>query len=205
MLALWDHKTDVIQSMSAKPDTHIAAKPGKESQAKELWRQRGRLLLPTRTRLNTVRMLSVRSETPTIGSAWVPCKPATTDVDRETLERALCVYLNSTIGILALLGNRSNKAPSYPQFSMDDLRKLTVPDFGKIGESAAVQLASTYDGLSNRSLLPLPEMQECDVRRAVDDAVCEALDIDRERVDTIRRHLAAEPSVTGQRYTGRLG
>ncbi len=39
-------------------------------------------------------------------------------------------------------------------------------------------------------------------RRALDDAVCEALGLDGERVAPIRRNLAAEPSVTGKRYAG---
>ncbi len=205
MIALWDHKTDVTQSMAAKPDTHIAAKPGKEKQAQNLWRQRGRLFLPTRIFLPTVRALSVRLPNLALGSAWVPCHVNSSSGNSESWEKALCVYINSTIGILSVLGDRSNKKPTYPNISMDDMRKLTVPDFGKIGESAAVQLASTYDGLSNRSLLPLQEMQECDVRKALDDAVCTALGINTERVDTIRRHLTAEPSITGQRYDGRLG
>ena len=40
------------------------------------------------------------------------------------------------------------------------------------------------------------------VRRALDDAVCAALGLDGELVATIRRNLAAEPSVTGRRYSG---
>ena len=204
MVALWDHKTDVTQSMAARPDTQIMAKPGKEKQAQRLWEQRARLLLPTRVRLNTVRALSVRLGAPAIGSAWVPCQPIPSGPDAAGLEKALCVYLNSTVGTLSLLGNRSNKIPSYPQFSMDDMSKFIVPDFSAFGEAAVTQLAAAYDELSHRTLLPLPEMDVCDVRRALDDAVCDALDIDTERVAMIRRNLAAEPSVTGQRYDGRL-
>ena len=33
-------------------------------------------------------------------------------------------------------------------------------------------------------------------------AVCDALGVDGERVETIRRNLTAEPSVTGKRYAG---
>ncbi len=202
MVALWDHKTDVTQSMAAKPDTQITAKPGKATQARNLWSQRGRLLLPTRARLNTVRMLSVRLNTPAIGSAWVPCKPNIQNIDAIILEKANCLYLNSTIGILALLGNRSNKVPSYPQFSLDDLRKLIVPDFAAIGEGAAEKLAAAYDALAEQTLLPLPQMDADPVRRALDEAVCDALGVDSERVAVIRRNLAAEPSVTGKRYAG---
>ena len=202
MVALWDHKTDVTQSMLAKPDSFIAAKRGKQTRAKYLWEQRGCLMLPMRVRLNTVRMLSVRLNQRALGSAWVPCKPTVEGIDVDTLEKALCVYLNSSVGVLAMLGDRSNKTPTYPQFSMSDLHKIPVPNFAALGEPAALRLAAEYDAQCEQALLPLPRMDADPARAALDAAVCEALCIDAERVATIRRHLAAEPSVTGRRYAG---
>ena len=157
-----------------------------------------------RARLNTVRMLSVRLDRRALGSAWVPCKPSAEagadGVTEEQLERALCVYLNSSVGVLAMLGNRSNKVPSYPQFSMDDLRKVFVPDFKSIGAESVEALAGAYDKFSDSEILPLPRMDACETRRALDDAVCAALGLDGEIAAEIRRQLAAEPSVTGRRY-----
>ena len=202
MAAFWDHKTDVTQSMSARPDAYIAPKNGKEAQANRLWEQRGSLMLPMRARLNTVRMFSVRLNQRVLGSAWVPCHPEVADIDADALEKALCVYLNSSVGVLAMLGDRSNKTPSYPQFSMADLRKIPVPDFAALGEAAALRLAAEYDAQCEQTLQPLPRMDADPARAALDAAVCEALGIDAERVATIRRHLAAEPSVTGRRYAG---
>lgn len=204
MTALWDHKTDVTQSMSAKPDTYITAKPGKEEHLERLWEQRGRMLLPMRVRLNTVRTLSVRLNQRVLGSAWVPCKPDIADVEAEVAEKALCVYLNSSVGVLTLMGNRSNKAPSYPQFSMDDIRKLVVPNFAAVGADSALELATAYDLHAEDAMLPLPYINDCTARRALDGAVVSALDLDSEMVEMIRRHLSMEPSVTGQRYE-RLG
>ena len=201
MEALWHHKTDIIQYVAADIDTHIVAKPGKERQAENLWERRGALMLPTRLFLKTTRMLSVRLNTPALGSAWVPCKPNTADIETETLEKALCVYLNSSIGILALLGDRSNKKPTYPQFSMDNLHKIITPDFTAI-DGAVDRLAEAYDAHAKDALLPLPRMDECETRRALDDAVVEALGVDAETVAAVRRSLAAEPSVTGRRYEG---
>ena len=201
MWALWHHKTEVIQSMAADTDVEIVAKPGKERQAERLWERRGTLMLPTRVRLNTMRMLSVRLDVPALGSAWVPCKPNAASIETETLEKALCAYLNSSIGVLALLGDRSNKVPSYPQFSMDDLHNLIVPDFAAI-DGAADRLAEAYDAHAKDALLPLPRMDDCQTRRALDDAVVDALGVDAEAVASIRRSLAAEPSVTGRRYEG---
>ena len=201
MSALWHHKTEVIQSMAAKTDSEIVAKPGKERQAANLWKRRGTLMLPTRVRLNTMRMLSVLLNAPALGSAWVPCKPKAAGIESEALEKALCVYLNSSVGVLAFLGDRSNKVPSYPQFSMDDLQKIPVPDFAAI-DGAAKRLVKAYDAHAKDAFLPLPSMDDCPTRRALDDAVVEALDLDAETVAAIRRRLSEEPSVTGRRYEG---
>ena len=99
-----------------------------------------------------------------------------------------------------MLGDRSNTTPSYPRFSLDDLRNLPVPDFAALGANAAAQLAAAYDAHANDILLPLPQMDADPVRRALDAAVVAALGLDGEMAATIRRQLAAEPSVTGRRY-----
>ena len=201
MAALWDHKTDVTQTMAAKPDAHIVAKPPKARLAENYWQQRGRLLLPTRLFLPTARVTTARLDTPGLGSAWVPCKP-NIEIEDTVLEKGLCVYLNSSVGILAIMGDRSNRKPTYPNLSIDDMRKLVVPDFADIGEDAVTQLAAAYDQHAESVMLPLPQMNNCPVRRALDDAVCAALGIGEETVATIRRQLAMEPSVTGKRYAG---
>ncbi len=202
-VALWQHDTEITQSMAAKVDTHINAKPGKANLAESYWQQRSTLLLPMRARLNTVRALGIRINVPAVGSAWTPCRISITGMDVQATEKAVCVFLNSTIGVLALAGNRTNKEISYTRFSIDDLRKLVVPDFAAIGNDAAEKLAAAYDAHATDVLLPLPQMDADPVRRALDAAVCEALGLDGERVETIRRNLAAEPSVTGKRYSGR--
>jgi len=202
MIALWYHKTDVTQSMLAKSDSFVAAKKGKETQAKHLWEQRGTMLLPTRIFLPTVRVTAVRLDYPVLGSAWVPCKPNELNMDAATIEKALAAYLNSSIGVLGLLGGRSNRKPTYPNISIDDMRKIPVPDFAALGEPVALRLAAEYDAQCEQALLPLPRMDADPARAALDAAVCDALGIDAERVATIRRHLAAEPSVTGRRYAG---
>ncbi len=202
-VALWQHDTTVTQSMAAKPDTQITAKPPPKAHlAESYWQQRGTLMLPQKIRLNTVRTLCARLENPAVGSLWMPCRFNDTEHGIEGLEKAICVYLNSSIGVLALLGNRTNKSPSRPEFSVDDLRKLVTPDFAAIGGSAVAKLAAAYDALAEQTLLPLPQTEADQVRRALDDAVCGALELDDERVATICRNLAAEPSITGKRYAG---
>ena len=199
-VALWHHDTEQTQSMAAEWDSHIHGKPRLIHLAEKYWGQRGTFLLPNRLRLNTVRTIAVRLDQPAVGSAWTPCRVASKELETPDLEKAICVYLNSSPGILALLGDRSNKVPSYPQFSLDDLRKVRVPDFSVVGSDAITALAFAYDAHAHQVLLPLPQMNQCPVRLALDDVVTNALDLDWELVPNIRRTLAEEPSVTGQRY-----
>ena len=201
-VALWQHDTSVTQSMAAQPDTHIIAKPPKAHLAERYWNQRGRLLLPTHLFFQTVRATCVRLNTPGLGSLWVPCRIDKPSEEAASWEKALCVYLNSSVGLLSIMGDRTNKKPTYPNLSLDDMRKLVVPDFAAIGSDAAARLAAAYDAHANDVLLPLPQLDADPTRRALDNAVVSTLGLDEEMVATIRRSLAMEPSVTGRRYGG---
>ena len=201
-IALWQHDTERTQSMAAQWDTHISAKPKNAHLADKYWTQRSALLLPHKLNLPTARAATVRLNVKALGSQWTPCRLSSVGNDLVEREKAVCAYLNSSVGILAILGDRTNKKPTYPQFSLDDLRKLRVPNFAAIGSDAAATLAAAYDAHANDELLALPQSDNCPVRAALDTAVIAALDLDAETVAAIRRSLAAEPSVTGKRYAG---
>ncbi len=202
--ALWQHDTSVTQSMAAEPDSYIVAKEAKAHLAERYWEQRGTMLLPNRMRLNTARVCAVRLSQATVGSSWTPCN-INTGENKEALEKAVCVFLNSSIGALSLLGDRTNRVLSYPRFSIDDLRKLIVPDFGEIGADAVAELAAAYDEHAADMLLPLPEMEWDPTRKALDAAVQSALGMDGELVYGIRETIGMEPAVMGRRYEGMAG
>ena len=200
MRALWYHKTNVTQSMLGQTDTYITPKTGHGKRAANIWDQRGTFFLAKRARLNTVRVFGVRLEERAVGMAWVPCTPILNEFDKISIEKVLCLYINSSIGFLSVLGGRTNKVPSYPQWSMDDLRRIPVPDFSALSASQIAALAATYDALCNFTLLPLPQLNEDETRKALDRSVASALDINPEIIAAIRRELAREPSVTGKPY-----
>ncbi len=195
--ALWEHKTDITQSMHGKADKFIEPKKDKKSLANKYWEQRSRFLLPHRLRLNTARVAAVVLDQRAVGSIWTPCRPKD---QSESTAKALAVYLNSAVGILSLLGGRDNRVPSYPQFSLDTLRSLRVPDFHKLGSAARDALAATYDSLGDDVLLPLPQMNDDPIRKQLDEAVIAALDLDPEWVAQVRQALSEEPSVTNRRF-----
>ena len=201
MVALWYHRTDITQKMLAQTDTYIIPKRGKRRQLAALWEKRGQLMISFRIFLPTIRCMSVRLNQKALGSLWIPCKPHESTLDAITMEKALCAYFNSVVGILAILGDRTNKKPTYPQMSMDDLRRIPVPDFTALSEAEVMQLAATYDALCNFTLLPLPQIMEDETRQALDRAVVSALGINDEIIANIRRELSREPSVTGKPYS----
>lgn len=194
--ALWHHKSEVLQSMRAQPDSHIARKPDKKALADSYWADRSRLLLPSQLWLPAIHVTAVVLDTPAVGSRWIPCRP---DDESDETALALASYLNSSIGILALLGARDNKKPSYPSFSLDTLRSIPVPDFAYYGEQARDILAAAFETLRDEALLSLPEMYNDPVRIALDDAVAEAFNLDPHWIIEIRRSLSEEPSITGRR------
>ena len=189
--ALWHHKTDVTQSMGAETDVYIKPKPPRRHLADKYWEQRSDLLLPHRLRLNVARVAAVMLPERAVGSIWTPCRPHEPDI-----AKALCLYLNSTPGLLSLLGARDNRVPSYPSFSLDTLRSLPAPNFSALGAAERDLLRCWFDWLRGEVLQPFPHMHDDPVRKQIDDAVCKALGLDQEWVATIRRELAREPSVT---------
>ncbi len=56
-MALWNHKTTVMQSMAAKPDTGITGVVAKAKMAAKYWRQRGTFLSPQRLYLPATRTM----------------------------------------------------------------------------------------------------------------------------------------------------
>ena len=43
----------------------------------------------------------------------------------------MSVYLNSTLGVVALLGIRTPRIMSYPHFGVEDIRSIPVPKLSK--------------------------------------------------------------------------
>ena len=193
--AMWYHKTDVSQSMAGETDSYIEPKEDKLHLANRYWEQRSRLLLPHRLWLPLARAGAVMLSEPAVGSIWTPCSPHDCRV-----ERALCLYLNSSLGLLALLGGRDNRKPSYPSFSLDTLRSLSVPDLTRLSDADLQRLNDTFDHLKANVLQPLPKIADDPVRKKIDDAISEVLGLNAEWLSNVRREFAKEPSVTDRAY-----
>ena len=200
--ALWEHKTDVQRTMASKPDHYITSKPGKERLADAYWQQRGRVLIPTRLSISNTRITTVLSEPATVGNAFAPYHPSPGPHDLSDVEKATVAYLNSTAGIIAMLGVTTNRKIVYPNWSVDDWYQVPFPDWGKLTSEQVEALAAAYDELCHSELQELRAMLKCDTRRQLDDAVAAALGIPSNMMEAARIALASEPAVTGKTFTG---
>ena len=200
--ALKDHKSDLRRYMAAPPDVYITPKAGKESLAEEHWAQRSHSLLPTRLSTPNTRVTAVFSEQAILGIALAPYHPEPGRHNRVAVQKALVAYLNSALGITALLGVTSNKKIVYPNWSVDDRYLIPFPDWGKLPPRQIRALAAAYDKLCQRELQELRSMLTCETRKELDTAVAAALRIPWPEMEKARIALASEPAITGKTFTG---
>ena len=197
---LWRHQTGKMQTMWATWEAEVAAMPGKEKTARITLRpQASRLLIANKLQTNATRVSSVLLDKPAFGSQWTPLTPA---IHRDPtlslkIQKAWCVWLNSTLGILGFLHRRGRKL-TYSDFMPNILRSMPCPD---PRASEISRLASTYDELRMTPLQPWNLMAQCPVRVAIDNAVADAIGMDRDEVDDVRTRIMCEPTVSGARLS----
>ena len=201
-ISLWGQDNSDVQIMKPKAESPVWAHPDpkRSVNATKHWEESSNLLFPVAPYLPKARTMAVRLDKPTLGSMWTNARMKWQVGCEADYERALCVYMNSTLGILSMLGSFKRMGLLFRlESTARDLMALPVPDFVKM-DGALEALAAAFDELGECELSPLPESDNCSVRRAIDRAVCEALGIREELVDSIRWHLVRERSITGKRY-----
>ena len=190
--ALWHFKTNITNKMCATTDTLITAKVD-EDKAQVVWEKRRRFLLPVKVQPNLARVIAVRLGEPTLGSRWMTVKFVQNGSE---IEKAVCAYLNSTVGLVAMLGVRTPKKPCYPDFSLEGVNKTSIPclDNHKLND-----LSLVFDKYADAVLGKWSEANNPE-RKGLDGEVSEILGIDQELISVAREELAREPMCTNRRY-----
>ena len=203
--AIWFHKSDVQTTMRTKRESYVNVnlKTGRERLARKYWDQRANVMLPMRMRPSTNCVSALYAETATVGSAFAPYTPNRGEHEQSLVDKACVAFLNSSIGLTALLGVTSNRVIVYPNFSMDDLREIPFPRWSSLTPDQIEWMAQAgYERLADKPFKPLREMTGCETRLALDRAVSEALGVPWDEMETLRVALASEPGITGKRFAG---
>ena len=149
-------------------------------------------MVSERLRLNTARVASMRVGTRVLSNVWWPVK-----VEDESVEKALAVWLNSTLGLLTIMAERTSTEGSWVAMKKADLEELPVLDTRQLSESQLQRLSDLFDEMSEAEFERLPGMAECPARRRLDDGVSAILGLPD--LGNLRRLLASEPVVSNER------
>ena len=160
--------------------------------AVQLWKKSGQLLVPEGPRLNTTWILSMCTSRPVLSNSWWVIR-----MENRNYEKAISLWLNSSIGMFALLANRNTTEGAKVKFKKADLNEMPVLDVRAISESQLQALADLFDELVNEEFERLPAMAECAARRRLDEGMAEILGLPD--LSGLRRLLASEPVVSNQR------
>ena len=192
--ALWGHDTKDVTTIAQQSNRYLSplgrAKPGRAlRQATQLWPLAGRLMIAERMWLYTLRLAAVRLDQPALSNTWWSFSGGNSSAAVRQ-EKALALWLNSTLGLISLASHRAETRGAWVDFKKPVLQKLPVPKWQGPSLNA---LAASYDRLCDQGLRALPEMAQDAWRAEIDSAVAAALKL--ADFSTLRVLLAREPVV----------
>ena len=137
------------------------------------------LLVPDRTRLNTTHIISMCLPSKTLSNIFYAVKLK----KRESIEKykALCVWLNSTFGLLLVIANREETGGAFVSLKMSHWRLQNILNIDKLKKAQVKKLSEIFDDFHTKEMQRLPQqynLQAIDpVRLAFDKEILDALGI----------------------------
>ena len=182
----WGRSKDLRTTMKALPEQSVINR--KEQLAARYRDQEGHVLLAAKFDTLSGKLLAIFSETPAIGSMWVPIQSRTTSLDEA---KALCAWQNSTLGVLGVLMRRSTKLTN-PSFSQAELATLPVPDFKAVSTKP---LVDAYETMKLTPTKPWRDAANDAMRECLDQAAAQTTGIDLTTIRDWRVRISREPTV----------
>jgi len=203
--AFWGHTASEVVTIAQQHNQYLTPRPfplpGRPLRlAEDLLPLAGRLLLGARMRLNTQRLFAVYLPQPVLSNVWWSFsfhRPNERHKPDERREKALALWLNSTLHILIVLANRVETQGAWVKFNKPTLANLPVLNVKKLTPKRLDSLAEAYDRLCEQTLLPFPQMGSDPVRAEIDKALSEALGLPD--LSNLRMLLAQEPVISLKR------
>jgi hypothetical protein len=194
--AFWDHKHDQVVKLTQEPNGFLLARedsPRGPDYGAHLWERAGNILLAERLRSNTHKVVALRFSKQVLGNTWWSLAPRDLSAHQQ---RALVLWLNSSLSILLLYANRvithgawfKMKQPAWASMPVLDVRNLDV--------ARTNALASAYRSLATHELLSLSRLDVDETRKAIDAALSETLGLPN--LGPIRELLAREPGLNAR-------
>ena len=194
--ALWHHKADEVVSLMTRANATLERKPLENSEAQvAMLARKARLQMALELRTTSQRMGAVLTDVPMLGiRSWLTIKLRT---PKSGKEEALCLWLNSTFGILIriLHGNRSYLGRTA--LTNSTVKTLPVLDVDRLTPKQLTKATQAFDVLKERTFMPVWRLASDPARRELDDRMCALLGGNRATLKRLAGRLAQEPILCG--------
>jgi hypothetical protein len=199
--AFWGHEADKMLSIAQRPNKYLEpltqAKDGRSlRKVSHLWPLAGQILLAERMWLKTQRLVAIRLDRPVLSNVWWSFT-FESNIESTEIDKALVVWLNSTLAFTILLATRDETRGAWVDFKKPSLSGMPVLDVRALSPNQIRILAKAFDRISDKELMPLPLMESDQVRAEIDSAIAQALELPDFSI--LRGMLGREPVVCMKR------
>ncbi len=194
--AFWGHDSATVRTIAQEPNARLEVwlqSPRGPTYGPHLWERAGNILLVERLRSNTHRVLALRFEQKILGNTWWAFKPNRLIAQRQ---KALLLWLNSTLALLLFFGRRVVTQGAWMQMKQPAWESMSVLDVRSLSAEQLATLARRYDTLAHENLEPLAQLHSDPVRRQIDAAIVDALNLPD--IGFIRELLEREPGLNAK-------
>ncbi len=192
----WNHDADTVRTIAQKPNATLLARTEalptrKLKDATAVWSKAGKMLLVSRLRTNTHRVIATGFSKEVLGNTWWGFDDSALSEDQR---KALLLWFNSTLGILSYYGRRAITEGAWMQMKKPAWSSMPVLDVRKLSKSKLTTLATAYDRLAKKELAPIAQLDADKTRQEIDVALGKALGLPD--LGAIRVLLSREPGLS---------
>lgn len=196
--ALWGQDPQKMLWMAAESNSELRPRtrpaPGRTriKPADQVWAGAGRLMIVERLWTITYRVIGVVVPSRAVSNTWWSIN---LHEDDPTVERALALWLNSTLGLASFVAAAEETRGPWMAIKKNKLKTLPLLDTATLEDSILQDLAAAWDNHSESELQPISKLQDDPVRINIDAAISRALGIPEEGLSRLRSLLSAEPRI----------
>jgi hypothetical protein len=168
----------VRKRMLIKPNAY--AHP-KTDRARDIFRDHcGKVLVPDRIRWNTAHIIALYSTEPVLSNIFYAVRLRVADKVRESAEKSLVLWFNTTWGLLTVLINRQETWGAWSGLKMSQWRLQPVLDVANLDHERLKRLAEVFDNYAGKFPRRIPDQFDPknpdEVRLGIDIGFLKAFD-----------------------------
>ena len=196
--AFWNHDAKKVVHIAQTPNAFLierteAISGRRLKSATAVWGKAGRLLLVSRLRTNTHKVIATGFDERVLGNTWWAFDDSSLS---EVQRKALLLWLNSSLGLLMYYGSRAITQGPWMQMKKPAWQSMPVLDPRELDQRRSLILSRAYDSVCRLTLQPLSQIDSDPNRLQIDEALSEALSLPS--LGSVRAQLVREPGLTGQ-------